>query len=91
MHIGDAFEEEQWKDISLEIGGIHRAAQDVCGFPQMTFQRADAERHTLLLPRILVRDPPQFTAIPLLETRCGLRVRPGTGKSLCRWFVLAPT
>ena len=34
----DAIEEQQREDVSLEIGRIHRTAQNVGGFPKMAFK-----------------------------------------------------
>jgi uncharacterized membrane protein len=33
--ITDALEEQQRKDVGLEVSRIHRAAQDVGGFPEV--------------------------------------------------------
>jgi hypothetical protein len=38
--IADALEEQQREDVGLEVSGIHRAAQDVGGFPQVGFKLA---------------------------------------------------
>ena len=38
MDIRDAFEEKKWEHIGFEVGGIHRAAQDVGGFPEEKFE-----------------------------------------------------
>ena len=40
VDIGDALEEEQREDVGLEVGGVHRAAQDVGGFPEVGFELA---------------------------------------------------
>ena len=36
--VADPLQEQQRKDVCLEIGGIHGAAQDVCGIPQPGLQ-----------------------------------------------------
>jgi len=36
--IADAFEEEQRKDVGLEVSCVHRAAQDVGGYPKVRFK-----------------------------------------------------
>ena len=40
IHIRDALEEEQREDVGLEIGRIHRAAQDIRGLPEVGFKLA---------------------------------------------------
>ena len=45
MHIGDAFEEEQGEDIGLEVGRIHRSAEDIGGFPEVGFQLGEGDAH----------------------------------------------
>jgi len=41
VHVGDALEEEQREDISLEVGGIHRVTLDVGGLPEVEFALID--------------------------------------------------
>ena len=38
VDIGDALEEQQREDVGLEVGRIHRPAQDVGGFPEVRFE-----------------------------------------------------
>ena len=40
IDIRDSLEEEQREDVGLEVGGIHRAAQDVRGLPEVGFKLA---------------------------------------------------
>ena len=35
--VRDALEKEQRENVGLEVSGIHRAAQDIGGFPKVTF------------------------------------------------------
>ena len=42
-HVADAFEEEQRKDVRLEVRRVDGAAQDVCGVPQAGLQFGEAE------------------------------------------------
>ena len=37
-HVGDALEEEQREDVGLEVGRVHRAAEDVGGLPEVGFE-----------------------------------------------------
>lgn len=41
--VADSLKEQQREDVGLEVGGIHRAAQDVGGFPEMGFELAEAD------------------------------------------------
>jgi len=43
VHVGNALEEQQRKDVSLEVGRIHRAAQNIRRLPEMGFELV--ERH----------------------------------------------
>ena len=43
MHIRDAFEEQQREDVGLEVGGIHRPAQDVGRLPEVGFELVEGE------------------------------------------------
>src|SRR5438046_4257402 len=48
IYIRDALEKEQREDVSLEVGSIHRAAEDIGGFPKVGFehvQRCNVIRH----------------------------------------------
>jgi hypothetical protein len=38
VHVRDAFEKEQGKDIGLEIRGVHRPTQDVGRLPEVRFE-----------------------------------------------------
>src|SRR5437879_1726888 len=38
MNVRNALEEEQRKDVGLEVCSVHWTAQDVRGFPQVRFQ-----------------------------------------------------
>lgn len=37
-NIADAFEEEHWEDVGLEVSRVHRTTEDVGGFPKMALQ-----------------------------------------------------
>jgi hypothetical protein len=41
--ITDALEEQERKDVGLEVGCIHRATQDVGGFREVTFESAEGD------------------------------------------------
>jgi hypothetical protein len=41
--IADALEEQQRKDVGLEVSRIHRAAQDIGRFPEVTFELAECD------------------------------------------------
>ena len=41
--IADALEEQQRKDVGLEVGRVHRATQDVGGFPEVTFKLIEGD------------------------------------------------
>ncbi|MDB6132767.1 MAG: hypothetical protein JWM59_1010 [Verrucomicrobiales bacterium] len=43
VDIGETFEEQQRKDVALEIRRIHRPAQDVGGLPQMGFELGQSQ------------------------------------------------
>jgi len=38
VHVGDTLEKEQREDVRLEVGCIHRPAQDVGRLPEVAFQ-----------------------------------------------------
>lgn len=38
MDIRETFEEQQRKDVGLEVRRIHRPTQDVCSFPEVRFE-----------------------------------------------------
>lgn len=44
VDIGNAFEEEQRKDVALEVRRVHRPAQDIGRFPEMGFKLAECDR-----------------------------------------------
>ena len=40
VYIRNAFEEEQWEHVSLEVRGIDRATEDIGSFPEVGFELA---------------------------------------------------
>ena len=44
-HVGTALEKEHSKDVFLEFGRVHLAAQDVGGFKQVAFELGQSQRH----------------------------------------------
>jgi hypothetical protein len=40
MNVGDALEEEERKNVGFEVSGVHRAAKDVGGLPEVGFKLA---------------------------------------------------
>lgn len=61
--IAYALKEEQREDVGLEVSRIHRAAQDVGGFPEVTFELAEGD---LLVAQ--TRDP--FSSVPAHSGIC---------------------
>ena len=41
--VADALEEQQREDVGLEVSRIHRAAQDIGGLPEVTFELAEGD------------------------------------------------
>src|SRR4051794_18542225 len=43
IHVGEPLEEEEREDISLKIGGIDGATQDVGGLPEVVLKRGEGD------------------------------------------------
>lgn len=44
IHVRNALEKEQGEDVRLEVGSVHRAAQDVRRFPEVGFELGEGDR-----------------------------------------------
>lgn len=54
VDVGDPLEEEQRENVRLEVGRIHRPAQNVGGFPQMCFKLSQRQAgFDVVLKRVL--------------------------------------
>ncbi|OQB02246.1 MAG: hypothetical protein BWY25_00675 [Chloroflexi bacterium ADurb.Bin222] len=49
-HIRQTLEEDERQDVILELGRIHRAADDTGGFPEPGFESAQVESHAQMFP-----------------------------------------
>ena len=50
-HVGHAFEEDERQDVALELGRVHRRADDTSGFPKTGFETGEIKFHTRIRDR----------------------------------------